>query len=136
MQAKDVKVYESFENNLTQFKRFYSFYNDSVEKLELSNFLNSTIDVDLENNVDNVIYGVVNGKIIKKYKVVLTFLNLRNNKDYIVYTDCENDSNGNKKIYSAVYDMDKNSPFVSFLTTLDEWTDVCQVMDAIFLFKH
>lgn len=139
MEAKDVRVYCQFTNNpeLTQ-KRFYNFYNDPCEKLEMSNFLNSIVEFEEKNrnDINNIIYGIINQEIVKEYYVILTFKNTDNNKNYIVYTDNQNDQNLNKMIYSAIYDVDAPDPFLGFLNTKEEWMNVCEIFDALFLYKH
>ena len=139
MEAKDVRVYCQFTNNQEPIqKRFYNFYNDTCEKLEMSNFLNSIVDAEEKNNNDtnNIIYGIINQEIVKVYYVILTFKSTNNNKNYIVYTDNQNDQNSNKMIYSAIYDMEVPDPFLGFLNTKEEWMNVCEIFDAIFLYKH
>lgn len=76
-----------------------------------------------------------NGNITNEYEVVLTFQSMRNNKNYIVYTDNQKDLNWNYIIYSAIYDMENPDPFESFLKKQEEWLEVCFVMDAIFLYN-
>ena len=139
MEAKDVRLYYKLTNNQEQInKRFYNFYNDRCEKLEMSKFLNSIIESEEKNNdeINNIIYGIINQEIVKEYHVILTFKNVSNNKNYVVYTDNQNDQNLNKVIYSAIYDMDAPDPFLGFLTTNEEWIDICALMDALFLYKH
>lgn len=138
MEAKDVKVYYKPENNKTStHERFYNFYNDSCEKLELSNFLDSIVDPEEENKEEsnNIIYGIINEEIVKEYYVILTFKNTNNNKNYIIYTDNKIDQNNNLVIYSAIYDEDAPEPFISFLTSNEEWRDICSIMDAVFLYN-
>lgn len=139
MEARNIKVYKNLDtkskdkNN----RRFYSFYNDAIEKLEMSKFLDFSVDVETENieMANPKIYGIINGNITNEYEVVLTFQNMRNKKNYIVYTDNQKDLNGNYIIYSAVYDMENPDPFESFLKKQEEWLEVCSVMDAIFLYN-
>lgn len=138
MEAIDVKVYYEITKAQSQtIGRFYNFYNDSSDKLELSKFLNSIIDSEEENSNDleNVIEVIINGEVVKEYNVVLTFKNASNNKNYIVYTDNQKDQNGNIVIYSAIYDTEAPEPFIGFLMTNEEWMDVCSIMDAVFLYE-
>lgn len=120
MGAKDVRVYYEFANN--QEPTYKRFYNDPCEKLEMSNFLNSIVEFEESNNdINNIIYGIINQEIVKEYYVILTFKNASNNKNYIVYTENQNDQNLNKMIYSATYDMDAPNPFLGFVNTNEEW---------------
>ncbi len=139
MEAKDVRIYYKLPKNQEhEHKRFYNFYNEPCERLEMSNFLNSIVDYEENNNneINNIIYGIINQEIVKEYYVIMTFKNITNNKNYIVYTDNQNDQDLKKKIYSAIYDMDAPDPFIGFLTTNEEWMNVCALLDAIFLYKH
>lgn len=133
MEAKEVKVYEEKE---PKGERFYKFYKDVIEKLDLSVFLDSVVDFEEGENLNNRIYGILQGKMIREYRVVLTFLNSTNHKNYMVYTNDQKDSDNHLIVYGVVYEPDALEPFIGFPTTQDEWASIYSVMDAVFLCYH
>ena len=137
MEIRNVRVYDniviSHESNS---ERFYNFCYDSSEKLDLSEFLNSVQDFEDENGeTSNSVYGIVQEKIVKEFQALVTFHSIRNNKDYLVYTDNQKDQNGKLIVYCLTYKEKDPDPFVGFLTTQEEWAEVCSLLDAVFL-KH
>lgn len=133
MEAKNVKIYYNIPNNLINNKEFYNLYLDSYEQLDLSEFFNSIADD--SNNEYNKIYGMISGERKEEYYTILTFLNTRNNKQYIIYTDNKLDEYEKLKIYSAIYDEDDPKLFISYPSENEEWVDISLIIDSLF-FKN
>ena len=72
--------------------------------------------------------GKFNGKE-KEYDVILTFHSVKQDKDYIVYTDNTYDKDGKLKIYSAIYNSNLEDPLVGFPTTKEELDEISLIIE-------
>lgn len=139
MEARNVSIYFIPDNINKIDGRFYNIYLNKQEKLDLISFLNSD---DLESMVteksfgsasNDKIKGISKDEKIKEYDVILTFNNVRNNKDYVVYTDNLYDKDGKIKIFSALYDIDSPDPFIGYPASNEEWKDIYELLDGVIL---
>ena len=78
------------------------------------------------------IKGNFNG-VEKEYDVILTFHSNTYNKDYIVYTDNEYDTDDKLKIYAAVYNPNAEQPFVGYPTTQEEWDEIISTINNVLI---
>ena len=132
--ALNVKIYKNF--NLKNLERFYNFYVDNYDYLDMQEFLDYIAEFDKEEYIDYPkIYAIKEKKRIKEYEVVATFYKQNNEKNYIIFTDNTNDSYGKIKLYCVKYDLDNSNLFAGNLTSQDEWNDVYQLINSIFIFN-
>ncbi len=66
----------------------------------------------------------------KEYDVILTFKNDKNNKDYVVYTDNEIDSENKLRIYASIYNPLTNE-FIGVPESKEEWYDIYKLLDEV-----
>ena len=66
----------------------------------------------------------------KEYDVILTFMNDKNNKDYVVYTDNEIDSENKLRIYASIYNPLTNE-FIGVPESKEEWYDIYKLLDEV-----
>lgn len=132
--ALDVRTYKDF--NFDNLDRFYNFYVDSYDNLDMKEFLDYVAD---ENEVKVAtypkIYAIREGQKIKEYEVIMTFLNESNNKNYIIFTDNTVDSYGKIRLFGAIYDLDSSNLFAGNLSSQEEWNAMYQLMNSIFMIK-
>ncbi len=75
------------------------------------------------------IKGNFNG-VEKEYDVILTFHSNTYNKDYVVYTDNEYDTNNKLKVYAAIYDPNADEPFVGYPESQEEWNEISRTINS------
>ncbi len=68
----------------------------------------------------------------KEYDVILTFKNDKNNKDYVVYTDNEIDSENKLRIYASIYNPLTNE-CIGVPESKEEWYDIYRLLDEVML---
>lgn len=64
------------------------------------------------------------------YEILLTFKWLKNNKNYIVYTDNTTDENGSLNIYGAIYYPNDDSK-LDPVETDEEWNEIEKRLKAM-----
>ena len=132
--ALDVKIYKNF--NYDKLGRFYNFYVDSYDNLDMKNFFDYVADVnEAEEITFPKIYAIKEERKIKEYEVIMTFLNESNNKNYIIFTDNIVDSYGKIRIFGAIYDLDSSNLYVGNLSSQEEWNTIYQLMNSMFMIK-
>lgn len=132
--ALDVRIYKNF--NFDNLDRFYNFYVDSYDNLDMKEFLDYVADFNkVEVATYPKIYAMREEQRIKEYEVIMTFLNESNNKNYIIFTDNIVDSYGKIRLFGAIYDLDSSNLFVGNLSSQEEWNAMYKLMDSIFMIK-
>lgn len=65
--------------------------------------------------------------------ILLTFDSDETNKSYVVYTDGDNDEEGNLKVYASTYVLDNDGKFANLenLTENKEWKWIEQLLESI-----
>ncbi len=88
------------------------------------------IDRDNNSKFDNegMTFRVVNdeGKEVE-CEVLFTFESKETGKNYIVYTDNTEDSDGNTMVYASIYDPDSDETALTPIETDEEW----QIIESI-----
>lgn len=134
MIALDVKIYKNF--NFNHLDRFYNFYIDSYDNLDMKDFFDYVADInEAEEGTYPKIYAIREERKIKEYEVIMTFLNESDNKNYIIFTDNIVDNYGKIRLFGAIYDLDNPNLYVSNLSSPEEWNAVYQLMNSIFIIK-
>ena len=67
---------------------------------------------------------------LKKYKIVLSYASVNNNK-YIIFTDNETDIDGNTILYAKKYNSELEK--LEDITDEEEWTDVEKKIDGLLI---
>lgn len=137
MEARNVNIYYIPSNKGS---KFYNLYLNKTEQLDLASFLNSIINIrELESKEKQQYMTVEKINVIstsstlKKYDVILTFNNKRNNMDYVVYTDNSYDLYGKLKVFAALYNDDEPVPFIGYPASKEEWEDICELLDKVII---
>lgn len=86
------------------------------------------------NEIKKISTILANGTKVE-YKVILTFKNYQNNKDYVIYTDDTYDKNQKLRFYVAVYDKNLPNPYLGEPTTKEEWSEITKVLDQVIISK-
>lgn len=134
MIALDVKIYKNF--NFNNLDRFYNFYIDSYDNLDMKDFFDYVADInEAEEGIYPKIHAIKEERKIKEYEVIMTFLNESNNKNYIIFTDNTVDNYGKIRLFGAIYDLDSPNLYVGNLSSQEEWNAMYQLMNSIFIIK-
>ena len=82
------------------------------------------------NNQKKISTILSNGTKVE-YNVVLTFKNLQNNKNYVVYTDNTLDKSKKLRLYTGVYDSKLEKTYLGEPTTKEEWLYITNVLNKV-----
>jgi uncharacterized protein YrzB (UPF0473 family) len=155
MEARNVNLYYKPINEKNINGRFYDFYVDSANIVDISGFLNAISEIkEIEQRVDNIsnltsselindikntiqktfkIKSLYNEGISKEYNVVLTFTNIRDGKNYLIYTENRYDKNNLLIMMALIYDEDLPEPFESYPSSKESWNDIITLTDSLLL---
>lgn len=86
------------------------------------------------NNKLKISTTLSNGTKIE-YNVILTFKNLDNNKNYVIYTDNTLDKNNRIRFYTGVYDSKLPNPYLGEPTTKEEWSYINNILNKVIPIK-
>lgn len=80
----------------------------------------------------NKIFTILPNKTKIEYDVVLTFKSEINNKNYVIYTDNNYDSNKKLRIFAGIYNPNDNI-YLGEPTTKEEWNEIILTLDNTLL---
>lgn len=155
MEARNVNLYYKPINEKNINGRFYNFYVDSTNIVDVSGFLNVLSEIkEIEQRLDNIpnltstelindinntiqktlkIKSIYNEGVSKEYNVVLTFTNVRDGKNYLIYTENRYDKNNMLIMMALIYDEDLPEPFESYPASKESWNDIITLTDSLLL---
>ena len=82
------------------------------------------------NNEVKISTILANGTKVE-YSVILTYKSKITNKNYCIYTDNTYDKNKKLRFYTAVYEPNKENPYIGEPTTKEEWNEITKIIDNI-----
>ena len=85
----------------------------------------------MEEKIKSGSFTLVEDDQEKEYTTLFTFYNDRTQKNYVVYTDDTEDSEGNKNIYASTYNPDESSCELNPVDTEEEWSNIYFLLSKV-----